>query len=151
MSQHAPRLVLAAVLASLLAFNAHAGNATAQEAVAMVQKGVASVKANKNGTFTEITGKNQKFYDRDLYLTVYGLDGVVLAHGANAKMVGKNLMELKDIDGKAFIAERMTLAKGNPTFWQDYKYRNPDSGKIEPKRMYCERLDDMVVCGGIYK
>jgi cytochrome c len=25
------------------------------------------------------------------------------------------------------------------------------SKKIEPKQMYCERLDDTVVCGGIYK
>jgi hypothetical protein len=25
------------------------------------------------------------------------------------------------------------------------------SKKIEPKSMYCEKLDDAVVCGGIYK
>jgi len=25
------------------------------------------------------------------------------------------------------------------------------SKKIEPKSMYCERLEDTVVCGGIYK
>jgi len=25
------------------------------------------------------------------------------------------------------------------------------SKKIEPKTAYCERLDDTVVCGGIYK
>ena len=128
-----------------------AKNATPEEATAMVKKGVTAIKTNKDTTFAEITEKHQKFTDRDLYLTVYGMDGVVRAHGANPKMVGKNLMDLKDIDGKAFVAERIQLAKDKPNFWQDYKFRNPESGRIEPKRMYCERLDDMVVCGGVYK
>lgn len=145
------RNALAMAFAGMFALNACAGNATADEAVAMVKVGVASIKANKEAAFTEITGKHQKFIDRDLYLTVWAMDGMVRAHGANPKMVGKNLIGLKDIDGKAFIAERMLLAKDSATFWQDYQFRNPASGKIEPKRMYCERLDDMVVCGGIYK
>lgn len=151
MKKHALRHTLAAALAGLLAFNAHAGNATADEAVAMVKKGVDAIKANRETAFAEITGKHQKYIDRDLYLTVWAIDGMVRAHGANPKMVGRNLIELTDIDGKTFIKERMALAKASPTFWQDYQYRNPASGKIEPKRMYCERLDDMVVCGGVYK
>lgn len=149
--KHLLRNALAIAFASVFALNASAGNATADEAVAMVKMGVAAVKANKDTAFSEITGKHQKFIDRDLYLTVWALDGMVRAHGANPKMVGKNLIGLKDIDGKSFIAERMAMAKDSDKFWQDYQFRNPASGKIEPKRMYCERLDDMVVCGGIYK
>jgi len=130
------------------AFSAHAadGGATKEEAVAMVKKGVAYVKANgKDKAYTDISDKaNAEFHHQDLYLTVYALDGTVRAHGANAKMIGKNLIELKDIDGKAFVKERMDLAKTNATFWQDYKFTNP-------KSMYCEKLDDTVVCGGIYK
>ena len=57
-----------------------------------------------------------------------------------------------DIDGKYFVKERVALAKANPGgFWQDYKFTNPTTKKIEPKAMYCEKLDDSVVCGGIYK
>jgi cytochrome c len=137
------------------AFSAHAadGGATKEEAVAMVKKGVAYVKANgKDKAYTDISDKaNAEFHHQDLYLTVYALDGTVRAHGANAKMIGKNLIELKDIDGKAFVKERMDLAKTNATFWQDYKFTNPETKKIEPKSMYCEKLDDTVVCGGIYK
>ena len=80
-----------------------------------------------------------------------GLDGMVYAHGANEKMVGKNLIDLKDVDGKAFVRERVELAKAKPSFWQDYKFTNPETKKIEPKSMYCERLDETIVCGGIYK
>jgi cytochrome c len=43
------------------------------------------------------------------------------------------------------------MAKSKGTFWQDYKFTNPTTKKIEPKAMYCEKLDDAVVCGGIYK
>jgi cytochrome c len=129
------------------------GGATEKEAVAMVKKGLAAIKAGpKDKAFAEITDKaNPHFHDRDLYLVVYGLDGVVLAHGANAKFVGRNMIDLKDIDGKAFVKERVDMAKAKGTFWQDYKFTNPETKKVEPKAMYCERLDEMAVCGGIYK
>ncbi|WP_338848623.1 cache domain-containing protein [Massilia sp. W12] len=135
-----------------LSLPAAAGNATKEEAVAMVQKGVAFIKANgAEKGYAEISKKGGQFSDRDLYLVVYGLDGTVLAHGANQKMVGKNLIDFKDIDGKPFVKERVELAKAKANFWQDYKFTNPESRKVEPKQMYCERLGETAVCGGIYK
>ena len=146
------RTSLAAALLAAGAAHAQTGNATAEQATAMVKKGVAFIKANgKDKGYTEVSTKGGQFTDRDLYLVVYGLDGVVRAHGANEKMVGKNLIDLKDVDGKPFVKERVDLAQSKGTFWQDYKFTNPVSKKIEPKRMYCEKLDDAVVCGGIYK
>jgi signal transduction histidine kinase len=143
------------VCAVALAFagTASAGNATKEEAVAMVKKGVAYVKANgKDKAYAEFSNKKEgKWVDRDLYLVVYGLDGVVHAHGANEKMIGRNLIDLKDIDGKPYVRERVELAKAKGNFWQEYKFTNPVTKKIEPKEMYCEKLDDVVVCGGVYK
>ena len=43
------------------------------------------------------------------------------------------------------------MGKAKVSFWQDYKFTNPESKKVEPKSMYCERLEQTVVCGGIYK
>ena len=127
-------------------------HATRAEAEAMVKKGVAYIKANgKDKGYSEITNKNSEFHDRDLYLYVTRLDGINLAHGTNAKMVGKDTSELKDLDGKAYVRERLDLAKTKTSFWQDYKYTNPVTKKPEPKSAYCERLDDALVCGGIYK
>ena len=127
--------------------------ATAKEAEAMVKKGVAFIKANgKEKGFAEITRRDSAdFHDRDLYLAVHRMDGTAVAHGTNEKMVGKNFIEIKDIDGKEYIKERVEFAKTKPTFWTDYKFVNPVSKKIEPKTAYCERLDDYIVCGGIYK
>jgi len=152
MTNHILAKALLAACIMTLAGAARADNATSAEATAMVKKGVAFIKANgKDKGYAEISNKTGQFNDRDLYLTVYGLDGTVRAHGANEKMIGKNLIELKDVDGKAFVKERVELGASKGTFWQDYKFTNPVSKKIEPKSMYCERLDDAVVCGGIYK
>jgi cytochrome c len=126
--------------------------ATKEEAQAMVKKGVAYIKKEgKEKGYAEITNKKGQFVDRDLYLVVYGLDGVVRAHGANEKMVAKNLIDLKDVDGKPFVKERVELAQSKGTFWQEYKFSDPLTKKIEPKQMYCEKLDDTAVCGGVYK
>ena len=149
------RKILTAVFAvavSLSTAQAASGNATAEEATAMVKKGVAFIKANgKDKGYAEIMNRQGQFTDRDLYLVVYGMDGSCRAHGANEKMIGKNLIDLKYIDGKEFVRERVEMAKAKGTFWQDYKFTNPVTKKIEPKSMYCEKLDDTVVCGGIYK
>ena len=128
------------------------GSATKEDALATVKKGVAFIKSNgKDKGYAEVSNKQGQFIKGDLYLVVYGLDGTVRAHGANEKMVGKNLIELKDVDGKAFVKERVDLAQSKGSFWQDYKFTNPTTKKIEPKQMYCEKLEDAVVCGGIYK
>jgi signal transduction histidine kinase len=147
-------MVLAALIGSALLGNAAmaAENATPKEAEAMVKKGVAFIKANGNEkAYAEITSKQSQFKDRDLYLVVYGLDGKVWAHGANEKMVGRVLIDLKDVDGKEFVRERTEMGKAKASFWQDYKFTNPVSKKVEPKSMYCERLEQTVVCGGVYK
>jgi signal transduction histidine kinase len=152
------RILRAACVMAAGALAAHgAAFATAQfaskdEAVAMVKKGVAYIKGNgKDKGYAEISNKKGQFVDRDLYLVVYGLDGMVFAHGANEKQIGRNLIDLKDIDGKLFVKERVELAEKQPSFWQEYKFTDPVTHKVEPKEMYCERLDDVVVCGGIYK
>ena len=113
--------------------------ATAAEATAMVKRGVAAIKASgreRDKLFTEVTTKDSQWVDRDLYLVVYAMDGTVKAHGANPKLVGNNLMDMLDIDGKFYIKERIELAKAKGAFWQDYKFTNPTNKKIEPKSMY---------------
>ena len=153
MSKRTVLYALSAVLVgSFIPAAQAAESATAAEATAMVKKAVVYIKANgKDKGYAEISNKAGPFIDRDLYITAYGMDGTVRAHGANEKMIGKNLIELKDIDGKPFVKERMELAQSKPSFWQDYKFTNPVTKKVEPKSMYCERLEDAVVCGGIYK
>jgi cytochrome c len=144
---------LVSVSLALAASTASAAvDATKDDAVAMVKKGVAFIKAHgvEKG-YAEISNKKGQFIDRDLYLVVYGLDGKCLAHGANEKQIGRDLIELTDIDGKPFVKERVAMVKAKPAgAWQEYKFSNPVSKKIEPKVMYCEKLGETAVCGGVY-
>lgn len=129
-----------------------AESASKEEAQAMVKKAVAFIKTEgAEKAYPVISTKGGQFSDRDLYIVVYGLDGKVLAHGANQKLVGKDLIEAQDVDGKYFVKERTELGRKQASFWQDYKFVNPTSKKVEPKEMYCERESETVVCGGIYK
>lgn len=143
------------LLAAALSGSASAADrATAAEAIAMTTKAAALIKsAGKEKAFAEISDPNNKdFHDRDLYVYVYDMNGVALAHGNNPKMVGKNLLELKDQEGKAMVKAMVATAKsGAGKGWVDFKWPNPTTKSIEQKSGYVVRVDDMVVGSGIYK
>lgn len=147
------KLGAAAVLLCAAVMVAHAGaeRATAAEAQAMVRKAVADIKGGREQAFARISDTKGPYVDRDLYIIVYRTDGTNLAHGFNPKFIGKNLSDIRDIDGKEYMRERLEWAKTKTSFWQDLKFVDPLTRKIEPKQVYCEKLEDMLVCGGVYK
>jgi cytochrome c len=128
-------------------------NGTAAEATAMVEKAIAHIKkVGREKAFADFDNKKGAFTDRDLYVVVYDTKGKVLAHGANEKMIGKDLIDLRDNDGKYFVKERVEMmAKPSAKGWQDYKFMNPVSRAIEPKSMYLMRYEDLIIGCGIYK
>jgi cytochrome c len=138
---------------AIIAGTVHADDrATAEQAQAMVKQAVVHIRdAGTAKAYADFTNKDPKFIDRDLYVVVYGLDGTVRAHGQNPKLVGQDLLDAQDVDGKYYVKERVELANSKGTFWQDYKFTDPLTKKVAPKQMYCEKLDDTAVCGGIYK
>jgi cytochrome c len=147
-------MLAGAIAACLIGTGAQAAQdrATAPEAEAMVKKAVAFIKANgPEKAYAEIANRKGQFVDRDLYVMVHTLDGKCLAHGANEKLIGREMLDVEDSDGKPYMKERMSLAKTKVSFWQDYKFTNPVSKKIEPKAAYCQRVDNTTVCSGIYK
>jgi len=125
---------------------------TSAEAEALVKKAIELIKTDgKDKAFVEINNPQGKFVDRDLYIFVYDLNGKCVAHGFNKKMIGKDLFEMKDPDGKYFVKERIEIAKTKGKGWQDYKFTDPITKKIEPKTAYVERIGDLIVGCGIYK
>ena len=149
------RLLAVLVIGCVLAVAGVAAAADAgskDEAVALVKKAIAFIQANgADKAYAEISNPKGQFVDRDLYIVIYDMNGKCLAHGANAKMIGRDLMDNKDVDGKEFVKERVEMMKKQPSGWQDYKFRNPTSNQVEPKSMYIERVNDVIVGCGIYK
>ncbi len=145
-------ILIALFLISTLSIVFGAEYGTKAEAEAMVKKAIAYIKEHgKEKAFAEISNPKGKFVDRDLYVTVYDFNGKCLAHGGNPKMVGKNMIDLKDPDGKPIVREKVELARTKDSFWQNYKFSNPVTKKIEQKSMYIERYGDLIVGCGAYK
>lgn len=140
-----------AVIGLALPMSSQAQLADKAAAQAMVAKGVAAIQADGWKALVEMTAPRKTYVDRDLYLAVYDMNGKCMAHGQNSKQVAKKLLTVKDPDGKEYVRERVTLAKDQRSFWQEYKFTNPVTKALQSKLAYCERVDDLIVCGGIYK
>jgi signal transduction histidine kinase len=125
---------------------------TAAEAEVMAKKAVAFVKANGQEKAVEEFTNGKLFKDRDLYVSYLDLSGKMLAHGVNAKLIGKDLIGLKDPDGKLLVQMAIEVAKTKGRGWtEDYKFRDPTTEKLGNKAMYVERVGDAYVGVGVYK
>lgn len=147
------RLIFA-FLAMALSFGAAAAEqpASREEAVAIVKKAQAYIRQNgKEKAFAEFSKPQGQFVDRELYIVVLDLNGVMLAHGANPKLIGKSLIDLKDVNGKAFVREQIELAKTKGSGWVDFEWVNPVVQKMERRYTYLERMDDYFVLSGVFK
>lgn len=117
------------------------------EAKAMAEKAAALLKAEGKDKAFPAFNTDAQFKDRDLYVFVVDNAGVTVAHGANAGLIGKNLMEVRDPSGKQFVKEMTQVTDRG---WIDYVWQNPASKKVEPKRSYVIREGDVVVGVGAY-
>lgn len=125
---------------------------SAHEAEAMVKKAAAYIKANgQEKALAEFNNPKGAFIDRDLYIWVAESNGKAIAHGANQRLVGKDLRTLRDVDNKAFIEDILTLANSKGKGWVDYKWPNPTTKAIENKSTYFEKSGDLIIACGIYK
>lgn len=148
------KLLTSAVLIAAIGFSpcALAAEPTEKDAVAMVEKGAAFMKANsKDEMIKRINAKDADYVQGALYLTMRDSKGVILANPVNAAMIGKDLVDVPDADGKLFRREILDLAKSKGKGWVDYKFKNPASGKVEAKTTYVLRVGDIALEAGIYK
>ena len=125
---------------------------TSEEAVAMVHKAVAMLNASgKDKTIAEANNPKGPFVDRDLYVVIHDLQGKVLANPVLPRMVGVNLSNVKDVDGKMFIHERLEMLKTAGSGWNDFKWPNSVTKNVEKRSAYFERVGDLVITCGILK
>lgn len=127
-----------------------ADNGSLDEAKAMVKKARAYIKANgAEKAFAEFSNPKGQFIDRDLYIYVYDKTGKNVAHGGNQRLIGKNLIELRDTDGQYIIKGLLEVAnKGGGTL--NYKFLNPTTKAVEPKIGYVEMEGGYMVGSGVY-
>ena len=143
--------VLAAVFASPLAALADP-QGTPDQAKALVEKAATLLQQEgKDKAFAAFDDPHGAFVNGDLYIFVNQMDGTTVAHGTNKALIGKNLVNLKDADGKFFVQEIISVAKAKGEGWVDYKWPNPLSKKVEAKSSFVKKVGDYVIGCGIYK
>jgi signal transduction histidine kinase len=124
---------------------------TEEQVVAMVHR--VQDRFAKDGLAATVAAVNDKsspeFHDRDLYVFVYDMQGVCLANGARPALVGKNLISLKDQDGKYLIQQMVAIASDPGSGWLSYKWPSPVTNKIEDRSAYIEKMGEYFVGVGM--
>jgi signal transduction histidine kinase len=141
------------LIALLLTAAAQAAEPNEKDAIAMAERGAAFIKAHgKEEMMKHITAKDPDFVQGSLYVDMRDIStGIVLAHPFNPSIVGKDLTDVPDASGKKYRREIIELGQKKGHGWVDYQYKNPATGKIEPKTTYILRVGDVVLEAGIYK
>ncbi len=149
------RMLAAALTVALCA----AGPALAQErgtkdeAKAMVDAALDHIKkVGAEKAYKDFTTDKAAWTKKDLYVMVYDGKGVALAHGANEKLVGKDMSAVKDGNGKPVVPGLLELAKKGGG-WFDYDWPDPITKKLAPKSTFAKALPggDGFVGVGIYR
>jgi hypothetical protein len=126
--------------------------ATPADAQEMVQKAYDYVKVNgKAKAFAAFHNQKGEFVMGELFIFAQDFHGVILAYGGNTAMVGQNLYESKDVNGKYLGRGMIDIAKTQGNGWYEYHFLNPHTNVVQPKITYIQRVDDYYLACGIYK
>jgi hypothetical protein len=126
---------------------------TREDAQALVKKGIEFAKAN--GTYKLIQAVNRQDPEvrkGELYLWMVDLEEKIMAaHGANPKLVGQDFSGARDPDDVPYAQKAVEVALQNGSGWIEYKFKHPDTQKIETKVCYVEKHRIFVIACGVYK
>ena len=151
MAQKTVRILLFALTAlALLSLPLTAMASDAKVAKAKVEKAAKYLAEKGEAGLAEFSDTGSQWAQTP-YIFVYDLKGTIIAHGANPKLVGKNLMGLKDVKGNMFAAEFVAVAKSPGHGWVEYWWPKKGSKEPEQKASYILRVPghEMLVGAGL--
>lgn len=104
----------------------------------------------KRTALAEFTNPAGMFTEGEMYIFVLNSKGTMLAHGVNENFIGQEFLHIEDADGKPFIKEIVDTANSVGLGWVEYKWYHPKTKKVLPKTVYFEKVDDLIICSGVY-
>jgi cytochrome c len=125
--------------------------ATLDEAKAMAEHAATLLEsAGPREALVQFMDPAGGFIDRDLYVFVFDLQGVLWASGGFPETVGSNALAAQDSRGRFFVQEALRIAVQEGRGWIEYEWFNPCTGKMNPKSSYVIRVGPFVVGVGAY-
>ncbi len=96
------------------------------DVVEMVRRGYQELKKTGESNAFKIISDRQDltFHKGALYLVVYDMEGVCMAHGSNIEFVGQNQWNLVDQDGAHFVQDMIKKAQADGSGWLNVRLRN---------------------------
>jgi signal transduction histidine kinase len=93
--------------------------------VDMVKAAVAQIESNGTAAFDLLRDRKGSFFAKDVYVFVVDPNGVELVNPGFPNLEGRNLLDVKDTQGKPLVRELLAVAKDKGTGWVDYMWPKP--------------------------
>ncbi len=106
--------------------------------------------AGKEILLIEIADSLGRFVSDARYIFALDLDGTMVAHPIEPALAGRNLIDLRDSEGNAFIRKIVDTAKTRGYGYSDYKWRSPGSDDELHKTVFFELVEGIILCSGFY-
>ena len=145
--------VLASLFVGIVAMPSVAHAATPEEAKAFSERAAAYImQVGEAKAFADFTRPRRRLRRRaNSMCSAMTATASTRRTARNPLFVGKNLLHIKDPDGKEANFEIVKTGFEQGQGWVDFKWPNPMTKKIQQKSAYVIRTND-VVCGvGYYK
>lgn len=98
----------------------------------------------------EISDPQSELVQGSLFVFAMSLNGTMLAHPHNPKLIGRSFLSERDFNGVAYGRELVNTARTDSSGWVDYIDVEPLSRKLRRKSTYVLRVDNMFVASGYY-
>lgn len=119
----------------------------------MVDEAVGQIETEGKAAFEKFYDPAGPFLIKDTYIFVLDTTGVELVNPAFRNLEGRNLMDLKDAEGKLLVQEMFKTVKDSAG-WVEYMWPKPGDNLSTQKSTYVKKakLDDnwVLVGAGVY-
>lgn len=116
-----------------------------------IGKGCELLGKQGKAAFPKFQGKGSEFLFAGTYIWIHNPKGKMLMHPIKHTMVGKDLLGLKDRNGKRFFAAMNQVVEEKGEGWVGYDWQKPGEKNFYPKISYikkCKTADgDEVILG----
>jgi signal transduction histidine kinase len=120
----------------------------------VVNRATTLIAEQGRDAFGQLRDKTGPFRFMDTYVFVEATDGTELVDPAQPSLEGKNIMDLKDVNGKAVARTCINAALKNGSAWVDYYWYKPGSNTPARKQTYVRKVqsgqDTYIVGSGLY-
>ena len=120
----------------------------------VVNRAAALVAAEGKAAFGQLRDRTGPFVFMDTYVFLDTPDGTELVNAAQPSLEGKNLNDLRDVNGKALVREYIAAAMKSGSAWVEYHWYKPGDNVPARKLAYVRRVDagqtTYIVGSGVY-